>query len=112
MERTDNPLARHSWWRTPLPGRPVAAWRSFGAMGAAMVVVALLLPRNSVLQARVAGIGLGVVVASIGVIRPAALWDHGRLRTWRSVFGDRVMWLLYIALGAAIVGGALFVPIR
>lgn len=104
------PVPPLSWWQTPLPSRPVSTWRTLGVVGAAFLLAALLLASKPVAQARMAGVGLGVVIASLSIARPAALWDHGRMRVWRDLLGDRAMWLLYLVLGAAIIAGAAFLP--
>lgn len=98
------------WLRAPVPSRPLTVWTTLAPLGV-VVIVAAVVPMRGAWKARIAMAGLGLVVASIGIVRPTALWDHGRLKSWRDVFGDRVVWLLYLAIGAGCVSIALLAPV-
>jgi hypothetical protein len=92
------------------PGSPRAIWY-LALIGLAFCVACAVLPWDSNIQARVGLCGVGVVVMSIGILRPRGVWESGQLEGWRWAFGDHAVAFIYVALGAAFAVGAWLLPL-
>ena len=101
-----------SWWeslRRPVPPRGAAA--SIATFCAGIVPLAAALSvRDSNLQARFALSGIGLVVFTVGVMRPRFAWhfDNG----WRGLLGDRLYAALWIIVGVGVVAAAWLAPLK
>jgi hypothetical protein len=84
------------------PGAPRTTWIVIG-VGASLLVATLLLPWQSVVQARTAVTAIGVVDLLGARLRPAAIWNAGSTRFWRDVFGDVLTVWLLTAIGIVIM---------
>lgn len=92
-------------------GAPNAIYRVAGA-GLAIIGLCAFLPWGSNVQARVAVVGVGIVMILLGQLRPPGFWGSGSIGAWRQLFGDRFVVVFYTAVGAVVAVGVWLVRLE
>jgi uncharacterized membrane protein HdeD (DUF308 family) len=88
------------------------AGRLASVLGIGFVVVALGLFQWPVLQGRFAVAAIGMFVLVLAWLRPAGFWNAPSVREWRRVLGDRLVLVIYLAVGIAGIIAAFKIPMR
>ena len=49
--------------------------------------------------------------AVLGILRPESFLESARVEDWRAIMGDRVVVLIYLAIGLGFIGVAWLAPL-